>query len=168
MEGIKIYSFDTLNSTNNKAKSFNSAENEYVIYTKNQTNGRGQYDRRWISRSGLTFSIALKKENINYSTLVPVAIQKFFKEKGIEVTIKFPNDIYYQNKKLGGILVENIFNEEVYLKTIIGIGLNINEEQIIEKEVKNSICINLDEKDEIIINEIYKLIVKETENKKAT
>ncbi|MBR6033754.1 MAG: biotin--[Clostridia bacterium] len=160
MGQIKIYYFETLDSTNNKAKELNAPENEYVIYTKKQTKGRGQYDRIWISKTGLTFSIVTKKENANYSSIVPNAIIDYLYEKGIEATIKYPNDIYYQNKKLGGILIENIYHDNLYNKTIIGIGLNINEDIDIEKKIDNSICIKLEETGVEIIEEISSRILQ--------
>ena len=162
MGRIKIYNYKSLDSTNDEAKKLITSESEYIIYTKKQKNGRGQYDRKWLSKNGLTFSIVLKKENSNYSSIVPIAIKNYFKEKGIEVTIKQPNDIYYNNKKLGGILVENVYCEDKYDKTIIGIGLNINEDKIIENKVENAICINIDEDDEIIMQKIYEEIINIT------
>lgn len=155
IENIKIYYYKTLDSTNNKAKELRTKEKSYIIYTDNQTNGRGQYNRKWLSRNGLTFSIVIKKENQEYSKIIPVAIIKYLKENGIEATIKYPNDIYYKNRKLGGILIENIYNENLYDKTIIGIGLNVNENEEIIKNVENSISIKIDKKKERFIKEIY-------------
>lgn len=144
-----------MDSTNDKAKEMETEEKEYIIYTDNQTNGRGQYDRKWISDKGLTFSIVVKKENPEYSTIVPNAIVKYLKENNIETQIKYPNDIYYNGKKLGGILVENIYKENRYDKTIIGIGLNINEIEDIINKVENSICIHMDKEKVEIMKEIY-------------
>lgn len=148
-----------MESTNNKAKELVVPENEYIIYTKNQTGGRGQYDRKWISNKGITFSIVLKEENEEYYKIVPNAIINYLKEKNIDAEIKLQNDIFYNGKKLGGILIENIYQENKYDKTIIGIGLNINEDKSIENTVENSICINIKEKTENIIKNIYKNII---------
>ena len=97
IENLKIYYFKILDSTNNKAKELDALEKEYIIYTDNQTSGRGQFDRKWISGKGLTFSLVVKKENNKYSSIVPKAIIKYLKTKGIIAKIKPPNDIYYKN-----------------------------------------------------------------------
>ena len=158
MEDIKIYYFDTLESTNDKAKEFECEEDNYIIYTKNQTNGRGQYDRRWISKNGLTFSIVLKELDNELYKIVPQAIVQYLKSKGIDANIKLPNDIYYKGKKLGGILIENIFKDNQYEKTIIGIGLNINEDDSIGKDVDLYIGIRIEDDIEKIMLDIYNKI----------
>jgi len=151
MERIKKYYFDRLESTNNKAKEFNPPESEFVIYTNNQTKGRGQYDRVWQSNTGLTFSIILNESNDLYNIIVPLAIIQYLKKMNINAKIKIPNDIYLNNKKLGGILIENIYLENRFIKSVIGIGLNINE----EIQVDNSICIEIKETQENIIENIF-------------
>ena len=160
MKDIKIYYFDTLDSTNNKAKEIETGEKEYIVYTDNQTNGRGQYDRKWTSEKGLTFSLVVKKENNDYSSIVPKAIIEYLKDKGFNAIIKHPNDIYYKYKKLGGILIENIYKEDKYNKTIIGIGLNINENDDVRQKVENSIGIIINENKENIIKDISTYILR--------
>lgn len=155
-----MYYFDELDSTNNKAKEFETEEKQYVIYTNKQTSGRGQYDRKWISENGLTFSIVIKNENENYASIIPIAIVKYLSEKGIEATIKYPNDIYYNGKKLGGILIENIYKDNCYEKTIIGIGININENDDVIEKVENSITIKIKEEKERIILDIFRFILE--------
>lgn len=156
MEIIKKYYFDTLESTNNKAKQFSSQESEFVIYTNNQTKGRGQYDRVWLSNTGLTFSIVSTENNDLYNIIVPLAILQYLKTMNIVVKIKSPNDIYLNNKKLGGILIENIYLENKFVKSVIGIGLNINE----KIQVDNSVCIEIKETPENIIENIFLNIKK--------
>jgi len=155
MDGIKLYYFDKLKSTNDKAKEVDYPENKYIIYTSCQTDGRGQNDHKWISKNGITFSIVIKAKIKDASMLAPEAIIKYLKSKGIDAKIKYPNDIYYNGKKLGGILTETIYKENFFDKTIIGIGLNINETSDIEELVDNSICISLNESIEEIIKGIF-------------
>ena len=76
---------------------------------------------------------------------------QYLKTFNIDVKIKITNDIYFITKKLGGILIENIFLENKFVKSIIGIGLNINE----KIEVENSICVEINEKTERIIENIF-------------
>ena len=93
-----------------------------------QTAGRGQTGNGWQSEEGknLLCSIILPpKQNIfELNVVVSVAVQRLL---GEEFTIKWPNDIYWQDKKVAGILIENaiIGNEVKY--SIAGIGLNVNQ-----------------------------------------
>jgi biotin-[acetyl-CoA-carboxylase] ligase BirA-like protein len=165
MGKIKIYEFRKLESTNSKAKDTNYDENEYVIYTKKQTDGRGQYDRKWNSITGLTFSIVLKSEFADAFYIFPQAIVNYLSKLGIQAIVKEPNDIFYNEKKLGGILIETLYNESVFDKTIIGIGLNINESKKIMQIEQDSITIKLDAKPEEIINGIWEEILSISDNR---
>ncbi len=103
-------------------------EGERFLYTAFQTAGRGQAGNGWESEEGknLLCSILLppKKELFDLNVLTAVAVQRLL---GEGFTIKWPNDIYYGDKKVAGILIENaiIGNEIKY--SIAGIGLNVNQ-----------------------------------------
>ena len=103
-------------------------EGERFLYTAFQTAGRGQAGNGWESEEGknLLCSILLppRKNLFEMNVLVSVVVHRFL---GDEYTIKWPNDIYWQDKKVAGILIENaiIGNEVKY--SIAGIGLNVNQ-----------------------------------------
>ena len=103
-------------------------EGERYLYTGFQTAGRGQTGNGWESEEGknLLCSILLppRKNLFEMNVLVSVVVHRFL---GDEYTIKWPNDIYWQDKKVAGILIENaiIGNEVKY--SIAGIGLNVNQ-----------------------------------------
>ena len=103
-------------------------EGERFLYTAFQTAGRGQAGNGWESEEGknLLCSILLppRKNLFEMNVLVSVVVHRFL---GDEYTIKWPNDIYYGDKKVAGILIENaiIGNEIKY--SIAGIGLNVNQ-----------------------------------------
>ena len=103
-------------------------EGERYLYTGFQTAGRGQAGNGWESEEGknLLCSILLppRKNLFEMNVLVSVVVHRFL---GDEYTIKWPNDIYWQDKKVAGILIENaiIGNEVKY--SIAGIGLNVNQ-----------------------------------------
>ena len=103
-------------------------EGERFLYTGFQTAGRGQAGNGWESEEGknLLCSILLppRKNLFEMNVLVSVVVHRFL---GDEYTIKWPNDIYWQDKKVAGILIENaiIGNEVKY--SIAGIGLNVNQ-----------------------------------------
>ncbi len=103
-----------------------------VVTTDNQTNGRGYTGNRWLSETklNLTFSILIKPNceinDIFYlNMLVANSIHEAFNNI-IKTEIKWPNDIIINNKKIGGILIENSLNKTI-TTSIIGIGLNINQ-----------------------------------------
>ena len=102
---------------------------ERFLYTAFQTAGRGQAGNGWESEEGknLLCSILLppRKDLFYLNVLVSVAVHKLIGIAGL--TIKWPNDIYWQDKKIAGILIENAIlgNEVKY--SIAGIGLNVNQ-----------------------------------------
>ena len=113
-----------------------------VYQTDFQTNGKGQHGRIWESHRGenllCTYVLelnALKQgknwvpsEQLGLSAAVALGTQAFFMEfAGEETKIKKPNDIYWRDRKAGGILIENIVRGTDWTWTVIGIGLNINQ-----------------------------------------
>ncbi|RZK49044.1 MAG: biotin--[acetyl-CoA-carboxylase] ligase [Pedobacter sp.] len=108
-----------------------------VIMAENQFSGRGQLQNKWLSKPGenLTFSVYLKPNfltitqqfylNITVSLGVWEVLERYL---GADVKIKWPNDIYYKDKKLGGILIENSIQGSLFKNTIIGIGINVNQQ----------------------------------------
>jgi len=113
-----------------------------VYQTDFQTNGKGQHGRIWESHRGenllCTYILelnALKQgknwvpsEQLGLSAAVALGAQAFFMEfAGEETKIKKPNDIYWRDRKAGGILIENIVRGTDWNWTVIGIGLNINQ-----------------------------------------
>lgn len=115
-----------------------------VYQTDFQTNGKGQHGRIWESHRGenllCTYVLelnALKQgknwvpsEQLGLSAAVALGAQAFFMEfAGEETKIKKPNDIYWRDRKAGGILIENIVRGTHWTWTVIGIGLNINQTQ---------------------------------------
>ena len=113
-----------------------------VYQTDFQTNGKGQHGRIWESHRGenllCTYILelnALKQgknwvptEQLGLSAAVAMGAQAFFMEfAGEETKIKKPNDIYWRDRKAGGILIENIVRGTDWNWTVIGIGLNINQ-----------------------------------------
>jgi len=107
-----------------------------VVYTDYQAAGRGQRGNSWQSEDGqnLLFSTILYPSFIDVSKpfilsqIVSLGIKNILDEYVDGITIKWPNDIYWRDKKICGILVENDIQGTVISKTIIGIGININQE----------------------------------------
>jgi BirA family biotin operon repressor/biotin-[acetyl-CoA-carboxylase] ligase len=107
-----------------------------VIMAENQYAGRGQAEGSWLAEPGknLTFSLLLYPgflpldAQFRLNMAVSVAVHRALKELvGEGLTIKWPNDIYYGAKKLGGLLIENMVSGGRIRACIIGIGLNVNQ-----------------------------------------
>ncbi|MDR3061886.1 MAG: biotin--[acetyl-CoA-carboxylase] ligase [Dysgonamonadaceae bacterium] len=112
-----------------------------VLVAGNQTSGRGQAGSFWESEPGknLLFSILLYPEFLNLkqrfllSELTANSIKQVLDNYIDHITIKWPNDIYYQDKKIAGILIENEISENKIKQSVIGIGINVNQEIFSDK-----------------------------------
>jgi BirA family biotin operon repressor/biotin-[acetyl-CoA-carboxylase] ligase len=137
--GKIVHFLPQCHSTNEEAqkllKKHKTIEGEVVI-TEAQLSGKGQRGNTWESEPGknLTFSIILKPSSIKISDqfslhiITSLAIfDSLFSILGKKLKIKWPNDIYYEDRKLGGILIENAIRANSIESTIIGIGLNVNQ-----------------------------------------
>lgn len=127
---MRIFRFDEIDSTNSFLKRESRLENYDTAIAKNQTEGRGRRGNSWVSKEGAAlFSFVLKEDPgiqmDDYRKLplvVGVAVLRALKEFiNLEYMFKWTNDIYVEDKKISGILVEKI-NENF----IIGIGVNVN------------------------------------------
>ena len=113
-----------------------------VIITDNQTAGRGQRGNIWETSTGenLTFSLILKpnflkaSEQFQLNVAISMGVFDFLSEFIDEnLKVKWSNDIYYGDKKLGGILIENSLQGYQIGHSITGIGLNINQTEFTNK-----------------------------------
>ena len=107
-----------------------------VIMAEAQLAGRGQSENVWVSEPGknLTFSILLNprfldiQRQFDLNIAISIAINDVLASYlGIATTIKWPNDCYIGDCKIGGILIENIVQGSQIKHAIIGIGLNVNQ-----------------------------------------
>ena len=136
---ITIVKLDAINSTNSYLKEWsrlNADVKSLLVVAKEQLQGRGQQGSSWVSEYGknLTFSLLCSPKNLLvskqfylncaislglYEALYPII--------GKSLTVKWPNDIMAGNKKLGGVLIENSVKSGIITKSIIGVGLNVNQ-----------------------------------------
>ncbi len=137
---MKIKKYKVVSSTNLIAKRL-KPEPWLVILAEKQTVGYGKKLSRWFSpKGGLYFSIVLPKSKIeDLQTLTILAafiVAKTIKDNfSLEPLIKLPNDVLLNQKKICGILTENIIGKEIK-SSVIGIGLNTNIDKF-PKELKN-------------------------------
>ena len=108
-----------------------------VIYTPSQTAGRGQKGNSWESEDGknLTFSLLLKRPPVKardqfyLSEAAAVAVvEALSAEAGDGFSVKWPNDVYWQDKKVCGMLLENSLDGSDIAHCVVGIGINVNQE----------------------------------------
>ena len=160
---MRIIKLDAIDSTNTFLKALSSAETleDYTIVTaKQQTNGRGQMGKHWYSKAeeNLTFSVFKHIKGLSFSNqfylsiVTALALYKTLKFYNVtNLYVKWPNDILSANKKIAGILIENIVKHNKLEYSIIGIGLNVNQTEfgnlINATSLKNSCgkTFNLDE-----------------------
>jgi BirA family biotin operon repressor/biotin-[acetyl-CoA-carboxylase] ligase len=110
-----------------------------IVVADFQTSGKGQNENVWESEAGknLLFSLLLRPDFLDadeyfaITEVVSLAIREvleiYLKDKE-NVSIKWANDIYWKDKKIAGILIENNILEDKIISSVIGIGLNINQE----------------------------------------
>lgn len=101
-----------------------------------QTAGKGQWGKKWNAMGGMniTMSVAVQPEPISsdqsFSLSAAVALacfDLFAGYAGEETRIKWPNDLYWRDRKAGGILIENVYHGKNWKWAIIGTGININQ-----------------------------------------
>jgi BirA family transcriptional regulator, biotin operon repressor / biotin---[acetyl-CoA-carboxylase] ligase len=136
--GRKIVHYDSVSSTNNKAKALaESGEQEgTVVISESQTEGKGRTGKKWISEAskGILMSIILRP-NIDMSTATLVtqigcaAVGTAICELTNNVNVKWPNDILINGKKVCGILTESSGEVDKTDYIILGIGINVNQDE---------------------------------------
>ena len=164
---FEIFKFESVTSTNDVAINLiNEKRKEFgYVYADIQTKGRGTHGREWVSNKGNLFGSIFFPLKSNYppfnefSIISPIiisgVIKHFCEEKNI--TLKFPNDIFVNGKKICGILQELItLNSSKFL--IIGIGINIISNPCINNKYQAT-NILLETQKKQAINEIINLIV---------
>lgn len=136
---MNIIKLDAIPSTNSFLKEMSAnqlLEDFTVVVAENQTEGKGQRGNEWKveSAKSLTFSLLIKNFSVIkfnpfiLNILTPVSVFQVLSSYNFRnLKIKWPNDILAENKKIGGILIENIFKSQDKIDVIIGIGLNVNQ-----------------------------------------
>jgi len=162
---MTIIKLNAIGSTNDFLKGLYSTqqlENFTIVVAENQTEGKGQRGNLWNTEphKNLTFSLLIKDSllpdtsifdlNIAISLSIIEALEKF---KIPQLHIKWPNDILAEDKKIAGILIENIFAARQSVSSVIGIGLNVNQTDLkgfpSASSLKNTTSIEYD-KDELL------------------
>ncbi len=146
--GHELVRFSEIDSTNNYAKKIASegCQHGTIVVADKQTRGRGRVGRDWKSYNGegLWFSVVLRPDlEPEYIQIVTLAaavavVEGIFENQGIVCGIKWPNDIILNNYKLGGILTELSAEPEHINYVVVGIGINVNQDENgFDDDIKN-------------------------------
>ena len=133
---MEIFHVDETDSTNRWLKD-HAIQKDFVVVADFQTAGRGCGTNRWESERGknLLFSLLLHPNGVaanrqfHISMAVSLAICKALGRYIGDLSIKWPNDIYWRNAKICGILIENTLRGKLIKDSIVGVGLNVNQRQ---------------------------------------
>ncbi|MBF0780375.1 MULTISPECIES: biotin--[acetyl-CoA-carboxylase] ligase [unclassified Granulicatella] len=171
-----VFIYDSVDSTNTQAKLYADKHSDDValFISKQQTSGRGRFSRTFYSPkdTGIYLSVLYRSYHIKHllhltTPLSAVAVLRAIKKTtGITVSIKWINDLFYQHKKIGGILTESIMNVELNLieYIVIGIGINVYHHKEIPQELEHIIgylspqTININQLILAIIDELLTLL----------
>ena len=130
---------ETADSTNSELrKRMAGLDNLSIVAAREQTAGRGQGTHTWFATPGenLTFSILYRfggacalaaSDALLITQVTTLALRDYLLGRGVSARIKWPNDIWVEDRKICGILIENILEAGQVRESIVGIGLNLNE-----------------------------------------
>ncbi len=130
---------DSVDSTNNYAMGMvhaGMAKHGQAWFARDQTAGKGQRGNTWLSKPGeniiLTVSLRPKSlftaKNFYFNAYIALSCLKFLQKiAGEHFSIKWPNDLYWNDRKAGGILIENVIQGNEWRWAIVGTGINVNQ-----------------------------------------
>ena len=130
----KSFVFDKIRSTNTKAKELAKAgaEEGTVVISKTQSQGRGRFERNWESPEGGVYLSVILRPNESFEKLpllsfvAALAVTKTIRSYGLPATIKWPNDIQVNGRKIAGILLESEGDGRSITYVIVGVGINLS------------------------------------------
>ncbi len=174
--GKIYYHFDEIPSTNEYAAHLLNTDNAIegtLVVASAQSKGRGYAGNSWESEKGknLLFSIVLKptfllaRQQFYLNELITLGLFDTLQPKlGSSLKIKWPNDVFYKDEKVAGILIENSLSGNFIQHSIIGIGLNVNQTKFSEK-IKNISSLKKITKQEWDLEELLASICKNIETR---
>ncbi len=143
---------DSVDSTNNYAMAqvhAGLAKHGDTFFACRQTGGKGQRGKSWLTGNGENIALSITivpkplpvAEQFKLSVAVALGCHDFFSSyAGDETFIKWPNDIYWRDRKAGGILIENVIGEGIWKYAVVGVGININQTAF-DRELKKAVSL---------------------------
>jgi BirA family biotin operon repressor/biotin-[acetyl-CoA-carboxylase] ligase len=136
---MNLIKLDAIDSTNDFLKDLSRkqiVENFTAVVANSQTKGKGQMGSSWNSEQGknLTLSILIKDvlndvdQIFHLNVAIALSVIQVLEANNLpKLSIKWPNDIMSDGKKISGILIENSFKSDITIESVVGIGLNVNQ-----------------------------------------
>jgi BirA family biotin operon repressor/biotin-[acetyl-CoA-carboxylase] ligase len=154
-----IHKYPILPSTNTKAKEMIlSGIREGVIVADKQSAGRGRLGRSFFSEKGLFMSVILSPEKISFApsfltSATAVAVCRTLREYGFDVGIKWVNDLYFEGKKVCGILTEAVSLGDDICGYVIGIGINLGNGDFPKElsDIATSLPLSVENKETLLL-----------------
>lgn len=137
MKIIKLGAIDSTNSFLKKKSSNQEIDDFTTVYTQNQFKGRGRATKQWISEPNKNIALSLfkrfKKTELEHifllNVIVSISILELLEKYQVKnVKVKWPNDIMVKNKKISGVLIENKIKKNNSINSVMGIGINVNQQ----------------------------------------
>jgi BirA family biotin operon repressor/biotin-[acetyl-CoA-carboxylase] ligase len=172
--GRNLIRLDSCESTNNFAASLleQNAPEGTLIVANEQTGGRGQRGKSWYSEPGknLTLTYILRPLSLriadqfllNKTIAIAVARTVELISPGSFIRIKWPNDIFLENRKLAGILVETAVKGSQIVSCMAGIGLNVNQTQF-PADSGNPVSLAMELETTLVLDDVMQLLSKQME-----
>jgi len=167
-QDINKLEYKELDSTSSFLKrEYDKLDNLTFVSSETQTNGHGRMGRNWISgiNENLLFSVLIKNDEFlidhfdSLSLLSATVVYKTLERIGLKnVVIKWPNDVYVNDKKICGILLEGVSYNDSLSCLIIGIGINVNSKEFGNI---NATSISVEMNKSVEIDEVKNYIYKE-------
>ena len=165
LANYKLISFDKIPSTQDYAHELvasGRATDYTAILAAAQSAGRGRYKRTWVSHHGnvyVSFIFKSPERDARLSYAVAVAVAETVASFGVHPTIKWPNDILIDGKKVAGILIE--YSADF---VIVGIGINVNSNPTVDRYKTTK----LDNYSEIPMNELLNRLMRNIDKWRKT
>lgn len=137
--GSPFIELRSVESTNNYAMGMvhaRMAQHGTCVFAHQQTKGKGQRQKQWISGTDQDIILSLivepfhlaPSQQFTFSMAVSLGVYRFFNHyTGSDTRIKWPNDLYWRDRKAGGILIENIIQGHQWQWAVVGMGINLNQ-----------------------------------------
>lgn len=173
---MNLIKLDAIDSTNDFLKELSRKqilENFTTVVAKKQTKGKGQMGAIWDSEEGknLIMSILIKdslagsSEIFDLNVAVSLAVITVLEAYNLpSLSVKWPNDIMSDNKKIAGVLIENSFKTDNKIESIVGIGLNVNQKDFSKLPKASSLSLIMEKEFDLnfLLNEIVSQIEHNT------
>ena len=167
MKIIKLNAIDSTNSFLKEMAQKMPLKNYTVVRASAQNKGKGQRGNQWVSEPNknllcsvyIAFDGFLVQDQVFLNYAISVAVLNVLRQYNLpKLQVKWPNDILSSNHKICGLLVENVIQKKTIASTVIGIGLNVNQEKF-PKHLPNATSIKMKINKEVVIDDLLQEII---------